>query len=191
MHHVTQTLWSAIAWLITCRPVTNWLIARSFATPYQHILSADKRETYMERYWLLNPYDNETGVRKHPWFPWSVRIHRIMVADRDRHLHDHPWNARTIILRGWYREYRLTGGGLRVRGDTHALRYREYHRITNVSPGGVWTLFITGPKRGSWGFLVDGVHIPWREYLGVRATQQPNQGRTSTCSSSPAAPAKN
>jgi hypothetical protein len=33
--------------------------------------------------------------------------------------------------------------------------------------GGATTLFITGKYRGTWGFLVDGVKVPWREYLGI------------------------
>lgn len=163
-----QLVWTLIAWVISSRPVTNWLIARSARTPYLHILSADKQQTYMERYWLINPYDHETGARKYRWLPWSVRVHRIMVPDRDRHLHDHPWNARTIILRGWYREKRINGTWLRVRGDTQQLRHGEYHKITNVSHAGVWTLFITGPKKDTWGFLVDGQRVPWREYLGQK-----------------------
>jgi hypothetical protein len=78
-------------------------------------------------------------------------------------------------LKGWYKESREPATGfdycelaptefLRKEGDTAQLRYGEYHNITEVSEGGVWTMFIMGPYQGTWGFLVDGVKIPWREY---------------------------
>jgi hypothetical protein len=54
---------------------------------------------------------------------------------------------------------------VRNQGDTATLRYGEYHRIDRISRGGVWTLFITGRHRGIWGFKVDGVKVPWREYV--------------------------
>jgi hypothetical protein len=56
---------------------------------------------------------------------------------------------------------------LRVPGDTARLMFGEYHRIAQISDGGVWTLFITGRNRGTWGFMVDGKKVPWREYLGL------------------------
>lgn len=50
-------------------------------------------------------------------------------------------------------------------GDTSTLRFGEFHHIREVSPGGVWTLFITGRKRGSWGFrLPDGTKVNYRDY---------------------------
>lgn len=101
-------------------------------------------------------------------------------------MHDHPWNVRTFILRGWYSEERASWNRpydskvrfrFRMRGDTARLLFGEYHRITAVSPGGVWTLFITGKKRGTWGFQVNGTKAPWREYLNVRVANkgEPNE----------------
>lgn len=161
--------------------ITDWLIRRAMRTPYFHI-KGDDGSVYMERYWLFNPYptgNDSTGRRWGDWLP-SIRIHRIIREDRDRHLHDHPWNARTFILRGWYREVKPrrpcgmsnwsdTYPVLRKAGDTATLKFDEYHRIDEVSPGGVWTLFITGKKRGTWGFKVNGRKVPWREYLGIKS----------------------
>ena len=141
--------------------VTSWLIKRAQRTPYFHL------DGYMERWWLLNPYDQETHIVKHKWFPWSIRIHHILREDYDRALHDHPWNARTFILHGWYREVREEDGEWirRCAGDTARLNFGEFHAIREVSDGGVWTLFITSRFQGSWGFKVDGKKIPHREYL--------------------------
>ncbi|KKI24516.1 hypothetical protein WX98_19415 [Pseudomonas syringae pv. persicae] len=46
---------------------------------------------------------------------------------------------------------------------------KTYHRIDEVSPGGVYTLFITSRWKGDWGFLVNGVKVAWREYIGEKS----------------------
>jgi hypothetical protein len=168
--------------------VVDWLIRRATSTPYFHLTGPDGT-VYMERYWLFNPYPAKSDGARRRWGNWlpSVRLHRIMRPDSDLHLHDHPWNARTFILRGWYREERPWGIAgawvptypvVRNKGDTATLRFGEYHRIDEVSPGGVWTLFITWRHRGTWGFLVAGHKVPWREYLGIEEekTNDLNQG---------------
>nr|WP_315437948.1 hypothetical protein [uncultured Pseudomonas sp.] len=184
--------WRILAKVLARPAVADWLIARAKLTPYQHIMSADGTEMYMGRWWLFNPYSRETHKSRFWWCPWSFRIHHILREDADRDLHDHPWNARTIILRGWYTEQRLlqpddpvlhqllmkasemrqsfdaafqaTEYIDRRPGDTARLNHGEYHRIDQVSPGGVITLFITSKWRGDWGFLVNGVKVPWRTY---------------------------
>lgn len=179
-------LWQIIAHIITRPRVTAWLIARAQRTPYTHITSADGSSIYMGRWWLFNPYgrsaDGEQTPARLSWLP-SIRIHHIKRPDQDRDLHDHPWNARTIVLRGWYEEEReqecqflgtknhswrgLGGTWVHGAGYTGRLLFGQYHRISDVSEGGVWTLFITWKKRGTWGFLVDGKKVPWRTYLGI------------------------
>ncbi|MBT9268054.1 hypothetical protein KKQ10_24570 [Pseudomonas sp. MG-9] len=184
--------WRLLAKLLARPAIADWLIARAKLTPYLHIMSADGTEMYMGRWWLFNPYSRETHKPALWWCPWSFRIHHILREDVDRDLHDHPWNARTIILRGWYTEERLElatsvdmltlGRPLlwlpddeirklatvqRNPGDTARLNHGEYHRIDQVSPGGVTTLFITSKWRGDWGFLVNGVKVPWRTYTGT------------------------
>ncbi|CAI8832788.1 Signal peptidase I [Pseudomonas sp. IT-P2] len=180
--------WRILAKVIARPAIVDWLIARAKLTPYQHIMSADGTEMYMGRWWLLNPYSRITHKPRFWWCPWSFRIHHILRPDEDRDLHDHPWHARTIILRGWYREQRLetpdlptgmpmvrepsdepaeTTSIIRRPGDTARLLHGEYHRIDEVSEGGVFTLFITSKWRGDWGFLVNGVKVPWRTYTGT------------------------
>lgn len=166
-------IWRLIAHIASRPAVAEWLIRMAKRTPYQHITSADGKNVYMGRWWLFNAYPGAYGDHPQPnhvsWLP-SIRIHHICRADQDRDLHDHPWNARTIILRGWYAEERPNSRGTRslfVRGQgyTGRLLYGQYHRISAVSDGGVWTVFITGRKRGTWGFMVDGKKVPWRTYL--------------------------
>lgn len=169
-------MWKLIAWFVSRRPVANWLIERAKRTPYRHITSPDGSDVYMFRWWLFNPYPHdEEGRLKQSWLRRhlpSVRIHHIRRADDARDLHDHPWNARTIVLRGWYMESRLMAAWremfTRKRGDTHTLKFGEYHRIVSIGTDGAYTLFITGRYRGTWGFRVNGVKVPWRAYLGVK-----------------------
>jgi hypothetical protein len=182
-------IWNTVARFVARPAVADWLICRAQRTPYSPIVKDG--ELYMERFWLFNAYPDTgaSGADRKPWrFPISIRIHRIVLPDQDRDLHDHPWNARTFILRGGYKEVRRvvsSGSSMydrqaeawvplsysedydRIAGDTVSLRFGEYHRITQVSPGGVWTLFVTGKYRGTWGFLVDGAKVQWRRYLGI------------------------
>lgn len=188
--------WRMVAKLLACPAVAARIIARAQRTPYLHIMSADGAEMYMGRWWLFNPYSRDTHKPALWWCSWSFRVHHIMRHDEDRDLHDHPWNARTIILRGWYVEQRQASeewkkavrSGMvpnpnpkivdwvmkdacewirRDQGDTARLNHGEYHRIDQISPGGVYTLFITSKWRGDWGFLVNGVKVPWRTYTGT------------------------
>lgn len=182
-----EILWKAFAWVVSRPKVADYLIRRSQRTPYFHLPG------YMNRWWLFNAYDSDTSKpedkrhgRKCTWLP-SVRIHHILRADTARDLHDHPWNARTIILKGSYVERRRVGMKLGVSpiegcshmrpvmepitetharqpGDTATINYGQYHSIDAVSDGGVYTMFFTWKYMGGWGFLVNGVKVPWRQY---------------------------
>ena len=163
-------IWNAIAWLVSRKPIAEWLIRRAKRTPYVHI------DGYMNRWWLFNGYRRGLDGQMHKPFEWlpSVRVHHILRKDFDRVPHDHPWDARTIILKGWYREWRYLNGNkygdqmwmtTRSAGDTATLKFNEYHTVAEVSPGGVWTLFLTWKYQGGWGFWVDGKKVPYREYL--------------------------
>jgi hypothetical protein len=174
---IRELLWAPLAWAVSRRPVVDWLIQRAVHTPYSHIMKDG--QPYMERYWLFNAYDKATKDSWRRFFP-SIRLHKICAPDSDDHMHDHPWDARTIILRGMYIEQRLeleeTPLGVhlwehhyrRDAGSTARVLFGEYHRINTISKGGVWTMFITYKYRGTWGYLVNGVKVKWREYLGVQ-----------------------
>ncbi|KPY92147.1 Cytosine-specific methyltransferase [Pseudomonas tremae] len=171
-------LWRLLAKLLARPAIAAWLITSAQRTPYLHIRSADGQEVYMGRWWLFNAYDRETHLGRIRWCAWSIRVHHIMRPDADRDLHDHPWDARTVILRGFYKEQRRYFWPAsdptdldywREAGDTARLNHGEYHRIDKVSPGGVYTLFITSRWKGDWGFLVNGVKVAWREYTGEKS----------------------
>lgn len=138
----------------------------------QHKTIVMSSKEYMRRYWIFNKCINGLGI--HKWIPFSIRIHNIRLPDEQRHLHNHPFPARTIILRGGYKEeyergrYRMVGPGSTRFMNNHSY----FHQISaiwsdsNYPEEGVWTLFIHG-KRSSlgWGFMLDdGFYIPHRMY---------------------------
>lgn len=142
------------------------LISLAERTPYFHIHGPDGA-FYMGRWWLLR---GQAAGDECPlwlrWLPMAIRIHWIVRPDSDRHLHDHPFDYRTVILRGWYVEEDVFGERhFRRAGDTVSARAQTFHRIAEVSPGGVWTMFICGRRRHTWGFLVDGHKVDYRRYL--------------------------
>lgn len=172
-----EFLWRIVARIVSHPPIARWIIRRAQRSPYFHL------EGYMRRWWLFNPYkgssqaeadttaDSARHGRRWRWLP-SIRVHHILREDRAEHAHDHPWDARTIILKGGYLEarhfesaYRLPEHNVWTSGDTTPIRHGQFHHIEQVSWDGVWTLFFTWDYRGTWGFLVDGKKIPWREYL--------------------------
>jgi hypothetical protein len=99
-----------IGYLLTRPAIRNWIIKRAMRTPDDPIYAADgSGEIYMNRYWLFNPLTKKSDgewVRKHRMIPFSIRVHNIRLPDDDRHLHDHPFNARTWIMVGGYEELR-------------------------------------------------------------------------------------
>lgn len=90
--------------IVTIPAVRDRLYRIAMADPDSTIFSPDGKVVYMERGWLFNPVRN--GRRKYPWIPLSLRVHHIRQPDLDRHLHDHPWAARTWIMQGGYDELR-------------------------------------------------------------------------------------
>lgn len=153
-----EFLWRVLAHVLSFPIVANWLIAYAKRTKYEDI------EGYMERDWVFNPYREDQST-EYEWCETSARVHHILRPDNARDPHNHPRGWRTIVLKGWYLEERDDGEHLRCAGDTAALDANEFHRITRVSAGGVYTLFITGPYVHQWGFrLPDGSFVKRREY---------------------------
>ena len=144
------------------RPGTRWALMEKF------VISRDESDPYLTRWRIVHT----------PWF--GVLLHKIQRPDGDPVPHDHPWNFGTLILKGGYTEqvvHRGIEGPIAYRvsrlhkwkpGSYHKMRRGAYHRIVKLAGGGpCWTLVLTGPRRGDWGFLTPEGHIPWKEYLGV------------------------
>lgn len=105
------------------------------------------------------------------------RLHHIAREDRARDYHTHPATFVSIVIRGWYRERRPLTQDQDYELDqtcyfdvvrrpwSIAIRLAEdRHTITEVSPGGAWTLVFWLRKRGSWGFATKAGFVNWRSY---------------------------
>ena len=167
---LADRFWLALARLLAaCPRLRAALMRHAMRHPYLHIHNT-QGSRYMGRWWLLRGRPAEEDC---PWWlrwcPVAARIHHIQRPDDDRHLHDHPVDFRTLILEGEYDEEDIFGQVRTLRaGESYPSRAERFHRITRVSvPFGVWTLFVIGPRRNTWGFLVDGHKIASHTYLGI------------------------
>lgn len=93
-------------------------------------------------------------------------LHHFMRPDADRFVHDHPWNAVSVILVGGYVEEVLTvENGRHIKTiqslTAPAINFitgARKHRIARVTPD-TWTLMLVGPRHGNgWGHYRDGVN---------------------------------
>lgn len=91
---------------------------------------------------------------------FSIYIHGIYKEDNDLHLHNHPWNILTIILKGSYIEQlwntEVKRGFLNI-----GFRNRyQYHKIKKLTSDKVFTLaFVFGKRNNKWGYSVNDNHI--------------------------------
>lgn len=157
--------------------IPSWLIdrivARAQRTPYRHLPG------YMERYWLFRT----------PLL--SCRLHVILASDDDRALHDHPWSYATVILRGGYVEVRPVSPEAQMQGRFD-LTNREWiapgrvlfrraespHRLEVPRGQTCLTLFLTGPRRRTWGFQTPRGWVDHHEYeRAIAAGEVPHSWR--------------
>ncbi len=126
-------------------------------------------EPYLERYYLF--------LKDRKTFPFNIFLHKFLKGDPDD-VHDHPWPYATLILKGGYYEYtpnfeygKMVGETKHWRGPGHfrLCSSHSYHRIELVPGITAWTLFMPGPQKREWGFLVKNKWIHNDTYLTERA----------------------
>jgi hypothetical protein len=132
------------------------------------IMDRTSEEPLLTRYYIF--------LKDRAKFPFNVFIHKFHKSDPDD-VHDHPWPYATLILAGGYYEYtpnfendKMVGETKHWRGPGHfrICSPASYHRIelkTGVTP---WTLFMPGPQKREWGFLVKNNWIHNDNYLEER-----------------------
>ena len=123
-------------------------------------------QPYLERYYVF--------LKDRTWFPFNIFVHRFLKSD-PTDVHDHPWSYFTLILRGGYWEWQpvFDSQGRRIsevakwRGVGHwrVSPADSYHRIELDPTVECWSLFMPGPHRKDWGFLVRGEWMQWQQYL--------------------------
>jgi len=133
------------------------------------IMDRIENEPYLERYYIL------FNTRYHKLF--NIYIHKFLKGDPDD-VHDHPWPYFTLILIGGYYEWVPVFNTLgekineirywRGPGHFRICKPNSYHRV-ELKPGvTAWTLFMPGPHKRQWGFLVDNKWIHNDNYLANR-----------------------
>ncbi len=126
-------------------------------------------EPYLERYYLF--------LKDRKKFPFNVFLHKFLKGDPDD-VHDHPWPYATLILKGGYWEWtpQFNSLGEKIseirhwRGPGHfrISSANSFHRI-ELEPGvTAWTMFMPGPQKREWGFLVKNKWIQHEKYLQER-----------------------
>lgn len=125
-----------------------------------------QEDLYLRRWVLLRT----------PWF--QVMLHKIIRADADADMHDHPWSFKSFILKGGYIEQSplWSDDSLVPSSQFHWKRPLSwagrnefsFHRIAHLPAGPAWTLVFTGPKKKAWSFLVGTRAVPWRDYLRAK-----------------------
>jgi hypothetical protein len=85
------------------------------------------------------------------WF--SIRVHRWMGSDDQRHPHDHPWWFVSLVLWGCLQE--VPSMKRRGFGSVGFFRAEHQHSVRLITKT-AWTVLLTGPRKREWGFWVDG-----------------------------------
>lgn len=113
-----------------------------------------KDELYLVRRMLLP---------RNRWF--NVYLHQFLASDAEG-LHDHPWDALVIGLRGWYWEDTFHGVKQRRAGRVRIMVAEKFHRVIVPADqvGKVWTLLVRFPRRKAWGFLPSGAEEMYELY---------------------------
>ena len=140
----------------------------------RHRVIMDRRadEPLLERYYVF--------LTDRKRFPFNVFIHKFLKSDPDD-VHDHPWPYATLILKGGYYEWipEFNRDGKKIAEHRHWRRpghfricgANSYHRIELDPEVTAWTLFMPGPQKREWGFLVDNKWIESEQYLAKMAKQ--------------------
>lgn len=140
----------------------HW-IARAQYLPCRVILNEDG--PYLSRYTVRQLDDGG-----------HLYLHHFHASDAVVELHNHPWAGVSVILAGGYSEERLDDDGVIRRrdyspGDMVRLKPETFHRVDLLDPvAGCWSLFTTGRRVQSWGFVdrVTSAFTPWRDALLAR-----------------------
>lgn len=104
-------------------------------------------------------------------FGCGIYLHHFLGDDWALDPHDHPRRFISIGLRGWYWEDVFNGGGVLESSTKYTAPWfrsfpaKHLHRIRAEESANAWTLVIVLPKSRPWGFVRDGVWMPFRDYV--------------------------
>lgn len=133
------------------------------------IMDRISEEPLLTRYYIF--------LKDRTRFPFNIFLHKFHKSDPDD-VHDHPWPYATLILKGgyyeWIPQFNNKGEKIgevakwRAPGHFRICSANSYHRIELDPNVTAWTLFMPGPQKREWGFLVKNKWIPNSDYLQER-----------------------
>ena len=94
----------------------------------------------------------------------SIWLHAIYKADADKHLHNHPWDFISVVLRGSYYEQTPLGNKKQYPGKINVRDGSEYHKILELVSPVVYTLFFASKPKRLWGYKVMGKFVDHETY---------------------------
>ena len=100
------------------------------------------------------------------WF--SIWLHGIYEADKDLHLHNHPWDYKSVVLKGSYIEETNDGQNTLKPGTFTSRNGAQFHKIKKLLTKKVYTLFMVSPVRRDWGYIVNGRFIQHEDYRKLK-----------------------
>jgi hypothetical protein len=116
---------------------------------------------------LKAAYLNRKVIFRLIWLPsaWMVSVYRhdMTRPDNDAHLHNHPWQALSFIVRGGYWEQTKWGSIFHHANSFNRIPRSSYHRIASILPGTRTYLLSWGEVR-QWGYLVNDRHVDAPDY---------------------------
>jgi len=125
-------------------------------------IRSQEGELHFQRYRLFSS----------PWLRFY--IHKICLSDFDHHMHTHPWNFFSLILKGGYeQEYwdhskNNKTSFMKVRAfDILNMGRYEAHKIT-LTKSPTWTFVIAYGGKGPWGYSTDNGFIEHKRYRELK-----------------------
>lgn len=103
---------------------------------------------------------------KTKWF--SIWIHGIYESDQDLHLHNHPWDFKSIVLKGSYIELTEKGFVWQTPLKFNSRNGENFHKIYKLLTPVVYTLFFVTPTKREWGYEVNGEFITHEKYRELK-----------------------
>lgn len=129
------------------------------------------------RVWSLGPFEYRSDLISHDYMrrwtlftPWGMlRLHHILRGDSREHLHDHPMDFASLILKGGYVEYRPNREPRTFKPGSVVVRKAEDLHALEMLDGDAWTLVLASPVRRDWGFATEEGWVSAGQYDSWKA----------------------
>lgn len=127
----------------------------AFCSRYDLKDVGDETQTYLRRWRIvMTPYG-------------GLYVHKILLPDGDRPLHNHPYWFLGWILCGGYVEDRRDGRFTLHRWRWRLMRRTDLHAIRRLTRTPTWTVIVTGPRRQDFAYATHGGLVRHKDVYGA------------------------